>query len=73
MEDERAGTAGPARDAAAVIGVLGAGTMGAGIAQLACSLGSADAAVRPDRARRCSAGSQSARDGPCRRKPRAAA
>jgi len=39
MQDERAGTAGPAGDAAAVIGVLGAGTMGAGIAQLACRSG----------------------------------
>jgi 3-hydroxybutyryl-CoA dehydrogenase len=39
MEDEGAGTAGPAGEAAAVIGVLGAGTMGAGIAQLACRSG----------------------------------
>jgi 3-hydroxybutyryl-CoA dehydrogenase len=39
MEDEGAGTAGPAGDAAAVIGVLGAGTMGAGIAQLAARSG----------------------------------
>ncbi len=39
MEDEGAGTAGRAGDAAAVIGVLGAGTMGAGIAQLACRSG----------------------------------
>jgi 3-hydroxybutyryl-CoA dehydrogenase len=38
-EDEKAGTAGPARRGAAVIGVLGAGTMGAGIAQLACRSG----------------------------------
>src|SRR5271154_2819669 len=38
-EDEQAVTSGPARDAAAVIGVLGAGTMGAGIAQLACRSG----------------------------------
>ena len=35
--------------APAVIGVLGAGTMGAGIAQLACARGRAHAAVRPDR------------------------
>jgi 3-hydroxybutyryl-CoA dehydrogenase len=39
MEDEQAGTAGPGGEAAAVIGVLGAGTMGAGIAQLACRSG----------------------------------
>jgi len=39
MEDEEAGEAGPAGDAASVIGVLGAGTMGAGIAQLACRSG----------------------------------
>jgi 3-hydroxybutyryl-CoA dehydrogenase len=39
MEDEKAGMAGPARGAAGVIGVLGAGTMGAGIAQLACRSG----------------------------------
>jgi len=39
MEDERAGTAGPARHAAGVIGVLGAGTMGSGIAQLAARCG----------------------------------
>jgi len=39
MEDEKAGMAGPACRAAAVIGVLGAGTMGAGIAQLACRSG----------------------------------
>jgi 3-hydroxybutyryl-CoA dehydrogenase len=39
MEDEKAGAAGPAPGAAAVIGVLGAGTMGAGIAQLACRSG----------------------------------
>jgi 3-hydroxybutyryl-CoA dehydrogenase len=38
-EDEKAGTAGPSASAAAVIGVLGAGTMGAGIAQLACRSG----------------------------------
>jgi 3-hydroxybutyryl-CoA dehydrogenase len=38
-EDERAGTAGPESSAASVIGVLGAGTMGAGIAQLACRAG----------------------------------
>jgi len=37
--DEEAGTAGRAGSAAAVIGVLGAGTMGAGIAQLACRSG----------------------------------
>src|SRR5665213_3050735 len=36
---ERAGTAGPAGRVASVIGVLGAGTMGAGIAQLACRAG----------------------------------
>ncbi len=39
MEDERAGTVGPARHAAGVIGVLGAGTMGSGIAQLAARCG----------------------------------
>src|ERR1700677_224279 len=39
MEDEKAGMAGPACRAAGVIGVLGAGTMGAGIAQLACRSG----------------------------------
>ena len=38
-EDEKAGTAGQARDAAGVIGVLGAGTMGSGIAQLAARSG----------------------------------
>jgi len=38
-DDDEAGTAGPARHAAAVIGVLGAGTMGAGIAQLAARSG----------------------------------
>src|SRR5208282_1835974 len=37
--DEKAGMAGPACRAAGVIGVLGAGTMGAGIAQLACRSG----------------------------------
>jgi 3-hydroxybutyryl-CoA dehydrogenase len=39
MEDEKAGSAGPIGEAASVIGVLGAGTMGAGIAQLACRSG----------------------------------
>jgi len=39
MEEEEAGTAGPAGEPAAVIGVLGAGTMGAGIAQLAARSG----------------------------------
>src|SRR5437899_3365975 len=38
-EDERAGEAGRAGSAASVIGVLGAGTMGAGIAQLAARWG----------------------------------
>jgi 3-hydroxybutyryl-CoA dehydrogenase len=38
-EDEKAGTAGREGRAASVIGVLGAGTMGAGIAQLACRSG----------------------------------
>jgi 3-hydroxybutyryl-CoA dehydrogenase len=38
-EDDRAGTAGLERAAPAVIGVLGAGTMGAGIAQLAARAG----------------------------------
>lgn len=38
-EDERAGEAGPRVPAASVIGVLGAGTMGAGIAQLAARAG----------------------------------
>jgi 3-hydroxybutyryl-CoA dehydrogenase len=38
-EDEMAGFVGPAVGAAAIIGVLGAGTMGAGIAQLACRSG----------------------------------
>ena len=38
-EEEGAGTAGPEGRAASVIGVLGAGTMGAGIAQLACRSG----------------------------------
>ena len=46
--DERAGSAGRDGRAARVIGVLGAGTMGAGIAQLACARGRADAAARPD-------------------------
>ncbi len=39
MDDEQAGGAGPVGEAASVIGVLGAGTMGAGIAQLACRSG----------------------------------
>ncbi|HWX51831.1 MAG TPA: 3-hydroxyacyl-CoA dehydrogenase NAD-binding domain-containing protein [Solirubrobacteraceae bacterium] len=39
IEDEQAGGAGQERSAPAVIGVLGAGTMGAGIAQLACRAG----------------------------------
>jgi 3-hydroxybutyryl-CoA dehydrogenase len=38
-EDQRAGTAGHVHQAPAIIGVLGAGTMGAGIAQLACRAG----------------------------------
>ncbi len=38
-EDEKAGQAGREGRAAAIIGVLGAGTMGAGIAQLACRSG----------------------------------
>jgi 3-hydroxybutyryl-CoA dehydrogenase len=38
-EDEKAGPAGLQGSAASVIGVLGAGTMGAGIAQLACRSG----------------------------------
>src|SRR2546425_12185330 len=38
-EDERAGEAGPDVRVASVIGVLGAGTMGAGIAQLAARAG----------------------------------
>jgi 3-hydroxybutyryl-CoA dehydrogenase len=38
-EDDRAGTAGQERSAPAVIGVLGAGTMGSGIAQLAARAG----------------------------------
>jgi 3-hydroxybutyryl-CoA dehydrogenase len=38
-QDEKAGEAGPAGRAASVIGVLGAGTMGAGIAQLATRAG----------------------------------
>jgi len=39
MEDDEALTSPPRPDAAAIIGVLGAGTMGAGIAQLACRSG----------------------------------
>jgi len=38
-EDEKAGSAGQVGHAAAVIGVLGAGTMGSGIAQLAARSG----------------------------------
>jgi 3-hydroxybutyryl-CoA dehydrogenase len=38
-EDHRAGTAGHVTNAPAVIGVVGAGTMGAGIAQLGCRAG----------------------------------
>ena len=38
-EDEKAGAAGHVRSAPGVIGVVGAGTMGAGIAQLACRSG----------------------------------
>ncbi|MCW2971225.1 MAG: 3-hydroxyacyl-CoA dehydrogenase, partial [Solirubrobacterales bacterium] len=37
--DDRDQTPGPAATAAGVIGVIGAGTMGAGIAQLACRAG----------------------------------
>jgi 3-hydroxybutyryl-CoA dehydrogenase len=36
MGEEEAGTAGPIGEGASIIGVLGAGTMGSGIAQLAC-------------------------------------
>ncbi len=39
MEDKKAGTGGPDRAGAGVIGVLGAGTMGSGIAQLAARSG----------------------------------
>ena len=38
-DDEEAGEAGQDGRAAEIIGVLGAGTMGAGIAQLACRSG----------------------------------
>jgi 3-hydroxybutyryl-CoA dehydrogenase len=38
-KDEKAGKAGPARTPAGIMGVVGAGTMGAGIAQLACRSG----------------------------------
>src|SRR5438270_3260860 len=38
-DGDGAGKAGPRGRAAAIIGVLGAGTMGAGIAQLACRSG----------------------------------
>jgi 3-hydroxybutyryl-CoA dehydrogenase len=38
-QDEKAGTAGPSGSAASIIGVLGAGTMGSGIAQLAARSG----------------------------------
>jgi 3-hydroxybutyryl-CoA dehydrogenase len=38
-EDEKAGSAGGDARAAQIVGVLGAGTMGAGIAQLACKAG----------------------------------
>jgi 3-hydroxybutyryl-CoA dehydrogenase len=38
-QDDQARAAGPDRKAAAVVGVLGAGTMGSGIAQLACRSG----------------------------------
>ncbi len=48
MEDEQAGTAGQIGEAAAVIGVVGAGTMGAGIAQLACRSGAETLLYDPD-------------------------
>ena len=38
-DDEKAGSAGADGRAAQIIGVLGAGTMGSGIAQLACRSG----------------------------------
>ena len=62
MEDEKAGTAGPVRNAAGVIGVLGAGTMGAGIAQLAARSG-ASALLHDPIPEALERGLQKARDG----------
>jgi 3-hydroxybutyryl-CoA dehydrogenase len=61
-DDDEAGTAGPDRHAAAVIGVLGAGTMGAGIAQLAARSG-ARALLHDPVAEALAAGLARARDG----------
>jgi 3-hydroxybutyryl-CoA dehydrogenase len=61
-EEEQAGTAGQDRSAAAVIGVLGAGTMGAGIAQLACRAG-ARTLLHDPVAEALERGVQRARDG----------
>jgi 3-hydroxybutyryl-CoA dehydrogenase len=61
-EDEEAGTAGQDRSPAAVIGVLGAGTMGAGIAQLACRAG-ARTLLHDPIAEALERGVQRARDG----------
>jgi 3-hydroxybutyryl-CoA dehydrogenase len=61
-EDEKAGSAGGARAAAGVIGVLGAGTMGSGIAQLAARSGARTLLYDPI-AEALERGAQKARDG----------
>ena len=58
IEDDQAGSAGRVRNAAGVIGVLGAGTMGAGIAQLACRSGAQALLFDPIAAGPCDAGSR---------------
>ena len=61
-DDDEAGTAGPDRHGAAVIGVLGAGTMGSGIAQLAARSG-ARALLHDPVPEALAAGIERARDG----------
>ncbi|MBA3807415.1 MAG: 3-hydroxyacyl-CoA dehydrogenase [Solirubrobacterales bacterium] len=61
-DDERAGTAGRAGSTAQIIGVLGAGTMGAGIAQLACRSGAQTLLFDPVAAALAS-GAEKLRDG----------
>jgi 3-hydroxybutyryl-CoA dehydrogenase len=61
-DDDEAGTAGQDRHAAAVIGVLGAGTMGSGIAQLAARSG-ARTLLHDPVAEALAGGLQRARDG----------
>ncbi len=61
-DDQRAGTAGRAGSTAQIIGVLGAGTMGAGIAQLACRSGAQTLLFDPVAAALAS-GAEKLRDG----------